>query len=94
MKKAEFKITQENLKKIYGKDWNFFQEKILNNCYCGSCKGPYNAMIVDYEVYLNDLNDIILRGNCKTCGNPVNRYLETGEAPEYVAVIEKIKKLN
>jgi len=94
MKQTELQLTQEQLKKIYGKDWEFFCEKILNNCYCGNCKGPYNATIVAYEIFLNDINDIILKGKCQTCGNPVNRYLETGEVAEYAEVIEKVKKAN
>ena len=76
--KNNIEITKEDLQKIYGKDWNFFLEKIVHNCYCNVCKGPYNATIVDYKVFLNDINDVILKGKCKTCGNRVNRYLETG----------------
>lgn len=89
--KNDLKITQEDLKKIYGRDCEFFQKKILNNCYCGNCKGPYNATITDYEIFLNDLNDILLRGKCKICGGPVGRYVETGEVPIYAEAIKKVR---
>ena len=88
--KNNIKITQKDLQEIYGKDWKFFQEKIIPNCYCHTCKGPYNATIIDYEISLNDINDVILKGKCKKCGNPVNRYLETGEVYDYA--IEDIRR--
>lgn len=92
MRKKELKIAQEDLKKIYGKDWKFFQEKILSNCYCHTCKGSYNATIVDYKIFINDLNDTILKGKCKICSTSVNRYLETGEVYAYEERIEEVKK--
>lgn len=90
--KSQIKITKEDLISIYGKDYHFFEEKIIPNCYCGKCKTPYQSTIINYEIFLNDLNDIILEGFCAKCGNPVNRYLETGEVEKYQKMIEKIKE--
>ena len=39
---------------------------------------------------MNDLNDVILDGKCAVCGDPVNRYTETGENEEYVRRIKKV----
>ncbi len=92
MKKKEIKITNEDLKFILDGDSALFEEKIIPNCYCYNCKGPYDATITNYEIYLNDLNDIILRGFCENCGNPVNRYMETGEVDKYQKTIIKIRR--
>ncbi|OGY17593.1 MAG: hypothetical protein A2784_00595 [Candidatus Chisholmbacteria bacterium RIFCSPHIGHO2_01_FULL_48_12] len=89
--KKQIKITKENLVFIYGDDRRFFEEKIVSNCYCPTCKTPYQSTIVNYEIFLNDLNDILLKGYCVKCKNPINRYVETGEVPEYQ---ERIKKIN
>lgn len=89
MKKA-LKITKEQLKDIFGKDWKFFEEKILPSCFCVSCGG--GVAIFDWEPELNDLNDVVLCGRCAKCGGGVNRYLETGENGEYEERIEEIKK--
>lgn len=92
MKRSKLKIKKEDLKKIYSKDWNFFYKKILSNCYCGKCKGPYDATIINYEIFLNDLNDVILKGKCKTCGSKIARYMETGEVFEYTERLEEVRK--
>ena len=85
------KITQEDLQKIYGNDWEEFQQKILTNCLC-RCTPRNVTTIVDYEIFLNDLNDVLLRGKCKNCGGPVARYIETGELPEYEEAIEEVRR--
>ena len=86
--KKQIKITKEDLVAIYGSDYRLFEEKIIPNCYCGSC---HISTIVNYEVYLNDLDDIILKGFCAKCGKPVNRYLETGEVEKFQKMIIKVK---
>lgn len=90
--KKQVKITKQNLVAIYGKDNRLFEEKIIPNCYCHKCKTPYQSTIVNYEIFLNDLNDIILEGYCAKCGNSMNRYLETGEVPEYQEGIKKVRE--
>ena len=91
--KKEIKLTETDLKAIYGPDYNFFQEKILSNCFCHRCRvKSYTAMITKYKIFLNDLNDIVLRGVCAACGGPVNRYLETGEVESYLPRIKKVKQ--
>jgi len=90
--KKQIKITKEDLTAIYGKDYHLFEEKIIPNCYCPTCKTPYQSTIVNYEIFLNDLNDLILQGFCAKCGSRTNRYLETGEVPEYQERIIKVKE--
>ena len=92
-KEFEFEISKEQLIEIIGDEWLKFQ-KILNNCYCASCENGYSTTIVDYKIFVNDINDIILMGKCKDCGKPVNRYTESGEDPDYVKKIQVILKNN
>lgn len=90
---AKIKITEEDLKFIYGADYDFFQSKILSNCFCHNCQpAKDNAIINNYEIFINDLNDIILSGFCAECGGEINRYLETGEVKEYLPRIKKVKR--
>ncbi len=90
--KKQIKITKEDLVVIYGKDHHLFEEKIIPNCYCHMCKTSYQSTIVNYEIFLNDLNDLVLKGFCAKCGSRINRYLETGEVLEYQERIENIKE--
>lgn len=92
MKKKEVEIAKADLRLILGDDFAFFEQKIVPNCYCYSCNGPYNSTITSYTIYLNDLNDIILKGFCEKCGGPVNRYMETGEVDKYQEAIIKIRR--
>lgn len=77
-----------------GEDWKLFQKKIVDNVWCHHCDSGFHATIVDYQVEVNDLDDCIIHGKCKSCGNPVNHYLETGENPNKVHIIEDIRKRN
>lgn len=91
MKKAkQIKITEEDFKFIYGDDYGFFQSKILSNCYCAVCLG--NSAIVNYVSFINDLDDVILRGFCAKCGGRIGRYLETGEVEEFLPRIKQLRK--
>lgn len=90
--KKQIKITKKDLIATYGKDYHFFEEKIISNCRCVECKTPYTSTIINYEIFLNDLNDIILKGFCAKCGSPVNRYLETGEVDKYLPGIRQIRR--
>jgi len=88
-RKKEIEIREEDIKFIHGGEYGIFKEKILTNCYCSRC---FNTTIVNYSIFLNVLNDLILKGFCKKCGNHVNRYVETGEVEEYQERIEKVRK--
>ena len=91
-------ITQEDLKFIYGEDYTIFKQKILPNCFCNCCAEDKNlTTIVNFKIFLNDLNDVVLKGFCHKCGKPVGRYIETGEVPKYekrVLIIQKKLSLN
>ncbi len=75
MAKEERKINKEELQKlIKPRDLR----SIIRITFCHNC---LNTTIINYEdsIYVNHLNDAILRGKCKKCGGPVARYIKTGE---------------
>lgn len=88
--KKELPLTLTQLKIILKNDWNFFEEKIIPNCFCNVCLRV--VKIVNFKIVVNDLYDVILKGECFGCGNFVNRYVETGENREYVKGIKKVFK--
>jgi len=90
--KKQIKISKEGLVAIYGADYHFFEEKIVPNCRCAKCNTSYTSTIIDYKIFLNDLDDIILEGFCEKCGSRINRYLETDEVIKYQERIRKVKK--
>ncbi len=90
--KKEIELSKKQLKAVMGSDWQVFTEKLLNNCHCPCTGGGYDVTIVDYRIFLNDLNDVILRGKCKGCGKELNRYLETGENEDCLNRINSFKK--
>ncbi len=48
--------------------------------------------IVNYEIFINDLNDVELQGFCSVCGGRVGRYSETGEVKKYVPRVKKVRE--
>lgn len=89
--KKNVKINQADLQFIYGDDYSFFKSKIISNCFCTTCpNSKYDSTIVDYAIFVNELNDLILKGKCAKCGNKIARYLETGEVEEYAERIMSV----
>ncbi len=83
----ETQITEDQIKTILGDEFNIFMEKIIPNCFCGDCGV---TTIIDYEIYVNDLYDVVLRGKCEKCKGVVARCVETGEDEECVRRINQL----
>lgn len=90
--KTQIKITPKELKEIFGDDYDFFQKELVTDCFCSNCPPPHSSIITNYEIFLNDLNDVVLKGFCTNCGSPIARYLETGEVPKHQLAIKRILK--
>lgn len=88
--KDEIELDLDDIKMIMQEDFVFF-ERILDKCTCNNCTPDYTATMINYKAYLNHLNDIILKGECKNCGKPIGRYLETGEKRKSVRIAEHIR---
>lgn len=89
--KKQIKISLADLKTIYGDDYKTFEEKIIHNVFCPH-GGQLTTTIVDYQAYLNELDDVILKGRCIKCGKQVARYIETGEVEKYRGRVQEIRK--
>jgi len=64
---------------------------LLENSWCVTCNKM--ATIINYRSFLNNLNDVILKGFCFECGGKVNRYIETGENAHSAAIAKHIKNV-
>lgn len=89
--KNQIKISQAELKTIYGDDYSMFEEKIIPNVFCPH-GNELTTTIVDYQIYINELDDVTLKGKCVKCGKPVARYLETGTVEKYKRRAQRVKK--
>jgi hypothetical protein len=90
-KKTEIKISQQDLKFILGENYQSFTEKIVHNVFC-TCGDTLTTTVVDYKIFVNQLDDIVLRGLCKDCRQPVTRYMQTGEVERYRQRVQKVRK--
>lgn len=87
----EIEISLEDVELIMGK--NFQKLHIfLESAFCIECSGQ--TAVVDYVIYLDDVNDLIFEGYCLKCKAPVSRYIETGGSPsaaEFAGHIREVK---
>lgn len=85
MKKLpELKINRFQLAVLLEKEEKYFCNLVIeNNVYCSECRGAAKNGVDVKEIYLTELNDIIIRGNCRKCGGEVARIFEFGEKKEF-----------
>lgn len=86
---ADIELNDWEFRLVMGDSWDD-QHIYLNSIFC-SCGAPEKTLI-DFKVYLNDLNDLVLRGLCSGCNTIASRYIETGENPETSTVADRIRK--
>ncbi len=71
------KITKENLEFITGEDFTRIENFARFNSYCGTCQKNYGEMeMVEYEIFLDESNDVLFKGKCKSCMGNMTRYIE------------------
>lgn len=56
-----------------------YKSMLDKNVFCGKCRGIAQKGIVVDEIFLTNLNDIMVRGTCKVCAGKVSRIIEYGE---------------
>ncbi|WP_378410655.1 hypothetical protein [Rhodocytophaga aerolata] len=91
MSRKEIEITLEDVELIMGENIHFLN-KYIENCFCRNCN-PSLTTITNYRFFLNDLEDIILKGDCIKCSSPVARYIETGENKESAGMAKHIREI-
>ena len=48
--------------------------------------------MIDFKIILNDLNDVVFQGKCKSCNGKIARYIEIGEQRRFRMRTEIIKE--
>lgn len=90
-KESEIELNEIELRIILGEEASSILRLFQKNIFC-TCDNE-SVELVNYKPYLNDINDVFLKGYCSGCNNPANRYIETGEVKECCEAIDRIKAL-
>ena len=77
---------------MFGGSWENDIQLFTHSFFC-DCKEEKREL-VDYKSYINNLNDVILKGRCNVCKTIAVRYIETGERSGIEKIAVKIRKLN
>ena len=60
-----------------------FNFLVKQNIYCVTCSGFCKKGVIIEEIFLNSLNDIMIKGKCKVCNGQVARIMEFGEDKDF-----------
>ncbi len=90
-KETTISINEEDLKFIVQEEFEQIVDLAKHNSYCRNCFQKNKVEMINYSLALNDLNDVIFQGTCKTCGSNIARYVEIGEQPKFRMRTEIIK---
>lgn len=88
----EIEIGPLQLQLMFGQSCKDNIDIAVNSIFC-DC-GAQNRKLINYKSYLNDLNDVILKGWCSSCKTVASRYIETGEKKGIEKIANKIRMLN
>ncbi len=87
----EVEIGPLQLQSMCGPSWEKDIAIATKSIFC-DC-GAQQKQLVNYKSYINDLNDVILKGWCSSCKTIAARYIETGERKGVDKIADKIRKL-
>ena len=91
-KEVEIPISENDLRFIVEDEFDQIVDLARNNSFCSRCHGKNKVEMVDYTLILNDLNDVIFQGKCKSCNGRIARYVEIGEQVKFRMRTEIIKE--
>ncbi len=87
------KIIEEDVAFIMCKSFKYFSA-IIKGAYCNKCKSTHTSKIVNYKIFLDSTNDVLIDGYCDKCNHEILRTIETGEkeeASERAAITRLVK---
>ena len=87
---SDTELNQWEFRLVMGESWHD-SDLFFENFYC-DCKNS-DKKLIDVKIYLNDLNDLVLRGKCSACNTIAARYIETGENENSFKAAERIKRM-
>ncbi len=74
IKQTEIKINRFQLNVLLNNEKKEGFDYLLNKgVFCSTCGGTCEKGIEIKEIYLNSLNDIMVKGSCKVCNGKVTR---------------------
>ncbi|MDX1941800.1 MAG: hypothetical protein SFU99_14665 [Saprospiraceae bacterium] len=91
-KEKEIPITEEDLQYIVADEFEQIMDLALHNSFCSKCLGKHPVEMIDYHLFLNDLNDVVFKGKCKSCEGNIARYVEIGEQGKFRMRTEVVKE--
>jgi len=65
---------------------------VQEGTFCVHCKDMCTKGVDVKENFLNDMNDILIKGKCKKCSGNVSRFIEYGEFEEFRIKAAKFRK--
>lgn len=86
----EIQIDMEDVAMIMGNDYGPI-DKFLKSSFCKACQEQ--VTIINYIPHLDDVNDIILDGECNECKEPIARFIETGVSGKSASVAKHIRNV-
>jgi hypothetical protein len=86
----EIKIDMDDVDMIMGDNYGQI-DKFLTSSFCRGCRSQ--TTIVRYTPFLDDVNDVILEGECIKCGSPIARYIETGASRKSASMAKHIRNV-
>ncbi|MCK5443267.1 MAG: hypothetical protein KAJ23_15385 [Maribacter sp.] len=88
----EIEIGPFQLQLMFRESWESDIQLFTHSFFC-DCNAEKREL-ADYKSYINNLNDVILKGRCSVCNTIAARYIETGERSGIEKIADKIRKLN
>ena len=89
----EIQINQFQLNALLNQEEKSIYELIVReHVFCNGCEGAADEGVTVKEIYLNDLNDVVIQGTCNECGGKVARIIEYGENKEFYERAMKFRK--
>ncbi|WP_282124952.1 hypothetical protein [Marinifilum flexuosum] len=80
----EIKLNQFQLNVLLDEEEKAAYDYIVQEgTYCVHCKEMCTKGVDVKENFLNDMNDILIKGTCKICNGRVSRFIEYGEFDDF-----------
>lgn len=69
-----------------------YQYIVQEGTYCVHCKEICSQGVDVKENYLNEMNDVLIKGKCKKCLGSVSRFIEYGEFEDFFERANNFRK--
>ena len=92
-KLKELKLNSFQLAILLSEDEkSAFEYLLREGVYCTKCSGLCENGVVNYSSRLDSWNNVVVDGECASCGNSVCRVMEFGEDPVFFIKAVEFRK--